>query len=229
MNSYCMTRLCELKPLVQTLTTLKVLPRSNNTFRTPPNLRLVEAISSLVKNNSSLSFLLISHHPHSPAATIEVAAALLQQFQKLPIQRLTLSEHIFLPGATLKTLVKVLPAVETLSLASGGKVPLKQLNTFASCAELPDLRVLDINIDFESVRKLDKAEFGASQNQSFAPMKLQSDFTQVGMDRRLARPVARFLHALWPGVVCSPTPRLEMGFVFDSEEGVRLINAWLVA
>lgn len=193
MNSDSVTQLCELKPLVQGLTTLGILPQPNNIYPVPPNLCLARAIFALATNNLSLSSILIGDQPYYSATAVEIDTTLLQQFQKFSLKRLALSVHILSTELTLQSLLEVLPAIEELSLEQDGycAITLEQLRGFASCTKLPNLRSLTVSVDFKSAAKLSEADFDIPQNQSLVSLKLQSGFNQVGKNKRLAKLVAR--------------------------------------
>ncbi|KAF8601691.1 hypothetical protein BDV93DRAFT_524630 [Ceratobasidium sp. AG-I] len=230
MNSDNMAQLCGLKPLVQRLTTLGVLPHPSDTPLKLPSLRLDKMLSALAKNNRSLSSLLIGDNPYHPAITVEVDSVLLQWIQHFPLKQFTLSQHIFLPGVTLKGLLEVLPTVEELSLGDNGlrSIELQELRMFASRTELPNLRVLDIMINFMSAASFGEADFDIPPDQSLASMKFRSNFNQVRFYKHLTKPVARFLHTLWPNVICAMTRRLGIDYVKQCNEGARLTYTELV-
>ncbi|KAF8608068.1 hypothetical protein BDV93DRAFT_541451 [Ceratobasidium sp. AG-I] len=227
MSSGSMVELCGLKPLVWRLATLGILPQPGSDYPELPRLCLAKPLSVLAKNNSTLSSLLVEEHVMSSAIAFEIDLALLQQFQHFPLRQVNLPIHTLSSELTLENLVEVLHVVEELYLEQDayGAIELEQLRAFAS---LPNLRNLEINVDFESVWDLDEVDFETPQNQSLAYTELRCCFEQVGENKSLAKPVAEFLHTLWPNVTCSPELRLGSIDPMMSDEGIHFINAELL-
>ncbi|KAF8608070.1 hypothetical protein BDV93DRAFT_519138 [Ceratobasidium sp. AG-I] len=229
MNQNSMVELCGLKPLVWRITILGVLPQPKNNSSSLPNLCLAKPMSALAENNSTLSSLLVDEDSFSSPVALEIDSMLLQQFRHFPLKKVTLPIYTFSPGLNLQDLLEVFPTVEELSLKhrTYHETNLEQLRAFH--VKLPNLRNLEIGVDFESVWNLSKADFGIPRNQSSTCMRLQCRFRQVGENKNLAKPVARFLHTLWPNAICLPESRLGNLCSEENNEGIRLINAGLFA
>lgn len=186
------TKLYGIKALVRQLSTLNIVLQPNRSIATHIVISLANPICALAENNSTLSSLTID--AGSPSLLLKLEPALFQCFRKFPLRRLALSAHTFPQGANMHDLLESLPIVDELSFIHNRSYETKlgYLRLFASRTELPNLRALEIGIDFNSVCYLTEVDFEVSRYQPLAHITLQSGFEQVAK-YDLARQVAKYV------------------------------------
>lgn len=183
--------LCGINPLVRQLSVLKIVLQPNRGHVTHVGISLAKPICALAESNSTLSSLTID--AGGSGRFLKFEPSLLQCFRKFPLRRLVLPSHTFPQGLDMHDLFESLPMVEELSFGHNAShaTKLGDLRLFASRTELPNLRVLETDIDFLSVDDLHEVDFEAPQDQSLSHIQLQSSFVQVA-EHDLARRVAKY-------------------------------------
>lgn len=193
LNLECLTYLFGLKLLVRQLKSLRIALRPNlASHGGKSSLSLTKQICAFAEHNSVLSSLSIEGE--YPSYMVEIDSALVKCFSHFPLQLLALPVHTFSLGVNLHDLFEALPTIEQLYITPNGfrVMKLEDLRMFASCKQLPYLRLLGVSVNFESVFDVPEMGSGACQVQSLLPMQFQSCFEQVGEYEGLGKPVARY-------------------------------------